>query len=101
MTVLLTVAQIASSITGIVAAIILLVKPLREKVVGVKDVRDGQKCLLRDTMLRTYYRHREERKLRQYEYENFLYCFDAYKALGGNSFIDKIMDEIKEWEVMS
>ena len=101
MTVLLTVAQIASSITGIVAAIILLVKPLREKVVGVKDVRDGQKCLLRDTMLRTYYRHREERKLRQYEYENFLYCFDAYKALGGNSFIDKIMDEIKEWEVVS
>lgn len=101
MTVLLTIAQIASSITGIAAAIILLVKPLREKVVGVKDVRDGQKCLLRDTMLRTYYRHREERKLRQYEYENFLYCFDAYKALGGNSFIDKIMDEIKEWEVVS
>ena len=101
MSAILTLSQIASAITGIAAAIILLVKPLREKVVGVKDVRDGQKCLLRDTMLRTYYKHREERQLRQYEYENFLYCFDAYKALGGNSFIDKIMDELKEWEVVS
>ena len=101
MNIILQAAQIASAITGIAAAVILLVKPLREKVVGVKDVRDGQKCLLRDAMLRTYYRHREERKLRQYEYENFLFCFDAYKALGGNSFIDKIMDEIKEWEVLT
>lgn len=50
-------------------------------------------------MLHTYYRHREGRTIRQYELENFLYLYRRYKALGGNSFIDRIKSEIDEWEV--
>lgn len=52
-------------------------------------------------MLHTYYRHREGRTIRQYELENFLYLYCRYKALGGNSFIDRIKSEIDEWEVIS
>ena len=95
------VAQIAGSITGIVAAVVLLVKPLREWVMGTNALRDGQKCLLRHNMLHTYYRHREGKTIRQYELEDFLYLYKGYKALGGNSFIDKIKSEIDEWEVRS
>lgn len=98
---ILEIAQYASALTGIAAAIILVVKPLREWIFGMRDLRDGQKCLLRHNMLHTYYRHREEKKIRQYEYEDFVAEYNAYKALKGNSFIQKIYEEIKEWEVIS
>lgn len=93
--------QIAGSITGIVAALVLLIKPLREWVLGTKAIRDGQKCLLRHNMLHIYYKNREERTIRQYEFEDFEYQYKAYKALHGNSFIDKIHEEVMEWEVVS
>ena len=64
-------------------------------------IADGQKCLLRSDMLRIYYHNREREKIRQYEYENFVYLYEAYKALKGNSFIDKIYSEVKTWEVIS
>lgn len=96
---ILTIAQIAGAITGIVAALVLLIKPLRERVIGMKEIAAAQRCLLRQSMLNTYYRHKAEDKLRQYEYENFLYLYTAYKAMGGNSFIDKIKTEVDTWEV--
>ena len=52
-------------------------------------------------MLQIYYHNRENKKIRQYEYENFVMLYEAYKALGGNSFIDKIYSEVKTWEVIT
>lgn len=69
--------------------------------VWIKRISDGQKCLLRSDMLRIYYHNREREKIRQYEYENFVMLYDAYKALKGNSFIDKIYKEVQSWEVIS
>lgn len=86
---------------AIVLSMIALLKPLRKKVFGVRTVEEGQKCLLRSDMLRLYYRHHQDQAIRQYEYENFIYEYNAYKALGGNSFIDKIYLEIQEWDVLS
>lgn len=98
---ILIIAQYASAISGIFAAAVLLVKPLRDKIIGVGQVREGQKCLLRQQMLNTYYRHQTEQQMRQYEYENFQMSYKAYKALKGNSFVDKIHDEIEDWKVVS
>ena len=98
---LLLLAEIAGAITGIAACICLIAKPIRNKVLGLDDIKEGQKCLLRSEMLRIYYHHRESGKIRQYEYENFIYLYEAYKALGGNSFIDHIYKEVQEWEVVS
>jgi len=100
-TLLLTAAQVASAITGIVAGVILLVKPLRERVTGARELRDGLRCQLRSDMLHTYYKHKDEGKIRQYEMENFIMEYKAYKTLGGNSFIDIINTEVKTWEVLS
>ena len=61
----------------------------------------GIKCLLRSEMLRTYYGNKETEKIRQYELENFIKLYKAYKALKGNSFIDKIYKEVMTWEVIS
>ena len=70
-------------------------------IVSVKRISNGTKCQLRSEMLRTYYKNRESQVIRQYEYENFIYLYEAYKALRGNSFIDKIYDEVRSWEVVN
>jgi hypothetical protein len=69
-------------------------------IVWILKIADGQKCQLRSEMLRIYYRNQASGKIRQYEYENFVMLYNAYKALKGNSFIDKIYKEIQTWEVI-
>lgn len=64
-----------------------------------KKIREGQKCQLRADMLRTYHRNKDTRTLRQYEAENFVMMYQAYKAMGGNSFIDEIYDHVTKWDV--
>ena len=95
------IAGFCSTATVIITAVVLFVKPLREKALGIKEIQEGQKCLLRAEMLRVYYKNREEDKIRQYEYENFVFCYKAYKRLGGNSFIDHIKNEVDKWEVLT
>ena len=99
--ILIITAEVCGAISAIAALSVLLIKPLREQLLGIKQMKEGQKCLLRSDMLRTYYRHKDDEKIRQYEYENFLVTHGAYKALGGNSFIDHIYEEVKQWEVIS
>lgn len=98
---LIKIAQWAGSITTIAAAITLLIKPLRERIWGLRNVQEGQKCLLRANMLHTYYKNRENETIRQYEYENFIMEYQAYKALHGNSFIDHIYKEVNTWEILT
>lgn len=69
-------------------------------IVWIKRIVAGMLCHLRSDMLRTYYRHREEKAIRQYEYQNFILAYEAYRALGGNSFIKEIHDAVVEWEVL-
>ena len=69
-------------------------------IVSVQKIANGQKSLLRSEMLQIYYRNRETGVIHQYEYENFVYLYEAYKALKGNSFIDKIYSEVKTWEII-
>lgn len=95
------VAGFCSIVTVIITTIVLFVKPLREKVLGIKEIKEGLKCLLRAEMLRVYYKNRTEDKIRQYEYENFVFCYKAYKKLKGNSFIDEIKEKIKTWEIIT
>ena len=93
------VASVCSEITVILGALALLIKPLRNKILGLDKLVDALKWERRHDMLDTYYRHKEDKFIRQYELEDFLYLYKGYKALGGNSFIDKIKSEIDEWEV--
>lgn len=86
------------ALIGEIGVIISIIIPV---IVFVRKIANGTKCQLRSEMLRTYYHHRETKKIRQYEYENFVLLYEAYKALKGNSFIDKIHEEIESWEVIS
>jgi hypothetical protein len=70
-------------------------------IIAIRKISTGNRCQLRSEMLRTYYHNRESGTIRQYEYENFVMLYEAYKALKGNSFIDKIYKEVQEWEIIS
>lgn len=70
-------------------------------IVFILKIVDAQKCQLRSEMLRTYYHHQKTKTIRQYELENFIFLYKAYKALKGNSFIDKVYKEVLTWQVVS
>lgn len=93
------IASIAVMITQIATCAVLLIKPLREWVMGVEDVREGQRCLLRSQIVRIYYHNVDNQTLRQYEYELLVACYKAYKRLKGNSFIDHIYQEMQTWTI--
>lgn len=93
------IAAVALCITQIATCAALLIKPLRERIMGVEAMREGQRCLLRSQIVRIYYHNIHDHTLRQYEYENLVACFKAYKSLGGNSFIDHIYDEMQHWTI--
>ena len=87
----------AGAISVLAAAAAILCKALRM----AGNIVEGIHCQLRTDMLRTYYRHKDEKQIRQYEMENFEHNFAAYNALNGNSFVGKIRDEVCSWEVIS
>ena len=84
-----------------VAEILALVGMMAPVWVNNHKIKRGQLCQLRSEMLRIYYHNREKEEIRQYEYENFSMMYEAYKALGGNSFIDKIKKDVEKWEVIT
>lgn len=100
MEVLQYIASHAKDICQIATCAALLIKPIREKILGTDAVIEGQRCLLRSEIVRTYYRHHDDRKLREYEFKNMEQCYDAYKALKGNSFVDRIHAEMQEWDII-
>lgn len=96
-----TVVTLVSGVSSILALLLLLVKPVRERILGTKQVREGLRCMLRSDMLRVYYKHKDEDRIRQHEKEAFILEYSAYKALGGNSFIDDVCAEVRKWEVVT
>lgn len=92
-----TAALVCGAITAVGGAVTLIVRGVR----WFRAVMEGLRCQLRSEMLRIYYHNLESGTIRQYELQNFLLCFKAYKALGGNSFIDEIHEVVLTWKVIS
>lgn len=93
--------EIANTLTVLKTVEIVLGLCIIPLFVAVVNLVNGMKCQLRSDMLHIYYQYKDEKKIRQYELENFVYLYKAYKALRGNSFIDKIYKEVMTWEVIT
>jgi hypothetical protein len=93
--------EINATITIIKAVEIILSLIIVPLTIAMFNLINGMRCQLRSEMLRTYYDNKDDKKIRQYELENFVYLYKAYKALKGNSFIDKIYKEVMSWEVIT
>lgn len=90
-----------TTIATLITEIGVLVGVIVPVIMNIRKISNGTRCQLRSEMLRIYYHNREKRTIRQYEYENFVFLYEAYKCLRGNSFIDKIYSEVHEWEIIS
>lgn len=90
-----------TDIATLIGEIGLIIGTITPVMVRIRKITNGQKCQLRSDMLKIYYHNCEVKTIRQYEFENFIFLYEAYKALKGNSFIDKIYKEVKEWEVIT
>lgn len=64
-------------------------------------IQEGIRCQLRSGMLHIYYKNLESKTVRQYDLENFILMYKAYKALKGNSFIDEIYEAVTSWEMIT
>ncbi len=93
--------DIANTVDILKAAEVILGLWIIPLTIAIVNLLNGMKCQLRSDMLRIYYENKEAKKIQQYELENFIHLFKAYKSLRGNSFIDKINREVmEEWEVV-
>ena len=88
-------------ILTLIGEISVLIGVITPVIISIRKISNGTKCQLRSEMLRIYYHNRDDKEIRQYEYENFIYLYEAYKALKGNSFIDRIYSEVKTWKIMT
>lgn len=90
-----------TTVATLIGEISVLLGVIVPVVVSVRKIGNGTRCQLRSEMLRIYYHCHEKGVIRQYEYENFVMLYEAYKALKGNSFVDKIYKEIQDLEIIS
>lgn len=67
--------------------------------VFVKSIHRGTKCSLRNDILSIYDRCKPAKEITRYQLQSVHFTYTEYKKLGGNSFVDEIMEEIKEFEI--
>jgi hypothetical protein len=97
-------------LTGSFTVLTLICRPFRNWLLDVKkkekkkdeedeNRKETDRCLLRDRITSVYFKHCRDCEIRQYEYENVERLYKQYKKLGGNSFIDKIWNEMQDWHI--
>ncbi len=91
---------IGTEIVALIGVLIPVYRTIKKMTGTVKLISDGARCQLRSDMLQTYYDNKSKKQLQEYEIENFIKTYNAYKALGGNSFIDRVYEEVIDWEVI-
>ena len=61
---------------------------------------EGIKCSLRNDILDIYDRCKDKKQITHYQLESIKYSYTIYKKLGGNSFVDEIIERIKHFELI-
>ena len=93
--------EINDTLTVLKAVEVILSLILIPLTIAIFNLINGMRCQLRSDMLHIYYANKDTGVIRQYELENFIYLYKAYKCLRGNSFIDKIYKEVMAWKVVT
>ena len=79
--------------TGVLGYLVAKVKDYKKRDVNQEE---ALKCLLRSNITSKYYVYNEMGSIPVYEKENIDYMFEQYKAMGGNSYIERIVKEIND-----
>ena len=105
------VSFIVSIIIGSFNILMIVCEPFRKKILKSKEdkkreqereeeQRETDRCVLRELIEMIYYKRRSTGEIYQYEYESIAFMYKQYKKLGGNSFVDRIWEEIQEWTIL-
>lgn len=73
-----------------------LVAKLKEYKKRDTSQEEALKCLLRSNITSKYYVYNELKEIPLYEKENINYMYEQYKAMGGNSYISGLVEEINK-----
>ena len=66
----------------------------------VNLIKKANKCSLRNDILDIYDRCKERGKITHYQLQSINYSYDLYKKLKGNSFVDEIIDKVRDFELV-
>ena len=66
----------------------------------IQNIRKGIKCTLRNDILDIYDRCKEKKEITHYQLQSIAFSYDVYKKLKGNSFVDDIVEKVKEFEII-
>lgn len=65
-----------------------------------KSILRGIKCTLRNDIVEIYEECRRNREITKFQFETACLSYEEYKRLKGNSFVDKLMDELKTFKIV-
>lgn len=98
------IVTVAQGISAIFTMLFIFLRPFREWVLGVKKTSkakdDATRSMLRNDIVQIYYKNKNTCQIHAFEYENLVLLYEAYKGMGGNSFVDRIWEEVQEWEII-
>lgn len=66
----------------------------------VKSIHRGIKCTLRNDIVEIYEECRPKREITKFQFETACLSYEEYKRLKGNSFVEKLMNEMKEFKIV-
>ena len=94
-----TLASQISAIAAIGGAILFAWRVLKK----LNDITGGVRSMERDRITTTYYKHSDEEEptLRQYERESLDKLYASYITLGGNSFVQDLYKQMRNWKVIN
>ena len=82
-------------------------KKMAEKIATVEKIQadvaalaESAKDVLREKIMAIYHKNKRIRKLEEHEREALNQYYKDYKAIKGNSYIDKYYGRMKNWETI-
>lgn len=82
--------------TGVLGYLVAKVKNYKKRDTNQEE---ALKCLLRSNLVNQYFAYKETKKMPYYCKQNWYAMFEAYKNLGGNSFVLDLKQKIDDIEV--
>ena len=79
--------------TGFLGYLVAKLKNYKKRDISQEE---ALKCLLRSNITSKYYVYNELKEIPLYEKENINYMFEQYKAMGGNSYVSGLVEEINK-----
>lgn len=65
-----------------------------------KSIHRGTKCSLRNDIVEIYEQCKPTKTITRYQLETVCLSFEEYQKLKGNSFVEKLVEEIKTFKIV-